>query len=365
MQGFRWPSDYVMTCHIITYRFGFLPRSLVGSVAGLFLGDSWYQRKWLWLVIISIAILFMLYIIYMIINYIWKEENIIGIAVLLVFCFSPYARFYLHEMGYYEQYGYLFVIALIYILPKINIKKNIIISATGSFIILLISETNAFLIIPIALSLSIICFINKFDNFKELIKYICFLCITYIPSGIYCILVWIKKVPVQMMQQLYEYDKAHVTEFWLPENTYWCFSGDRSWSEIWGRAFRPIPSENLWYPFILILFVSIMLYNYKNIRLMVTYILTSIISAFCCYSICILAWDLNRYYFCMYMAVLFISIFVINNYLKDIKYDKKDIFITLMMITAVSTIYDFRFSLFDGAVYNETWQNFFDLLKIY
>ena len=47
MMGFRWPSLYVMSNHIVTSKFGFMPRTLISSIVEIFCADYLYKRKFL------------------------------------------------------------------------------------------------------------------------------------------------------------------------------------------------------------------------------------------------------------------------------------------------------------------------------
>jgi hypothetical protein len=352
-----------MTSTVITYRFGFVPRSLIGSVVSIFVGDNLYKKVVLYTIIIVTALLFMIWIVYLLVDYVWRNPNIVGLVVLIVYVFSPYAKFYLHEMGYYEQYGYILTILLIYLLPRLDIKKGILLSAIFGLIILLISETNAFLVLPSVFFITLIRIIMDTSTMKTYIHNIVWLCVSYIPSLVYCIFVWVVKVPTELVDRLYSYDKAHITDFYFVENVHYYLSGDRSNADVWGRYFREISKECILYPIILIVFVSLLIYNYKGVKLMILYVLTSVISGFCSYVICILAWDLNRYYFGIYMSILFITIYIINNYMRNIKWDKKDISLIIMMFIAVFAICDYKFWLFDGAEYNASWGDFFNMIS--
>lgn len=160
MQGFRWPSDCVLTCHLISCRFGWLPRSLVGTVGTALFGGNWYQRNTMDIVIIGTAFVFILWFIYECVNYA-RNKCFVGMILFFIFSFSPYASYYLHEMGYFEQYGYaVCVVLMLFVFPKFPARKNWIICSAAGFVLLFVTESNMFLVVPILCAQAFLGIIN-------------------------------------------------------------------------------------------------------------------------------------------------------------------------------------------------------------
>ena len=124
MNGFRFPSDYVLTNHIINYSDGYIPRSLIGGIGHFVLGDKWYSWKYPSIIILITGFTFVVWMLILIVRSGNKFNNPALCFILSLYTISPYSRYYLHEMGYYEQYGYILIILLIYIYIYIYIQKQ-------------------------------------------------------------------------------------------------------------------------------------------------------------------------------------------------------------------------------------------------
>ena len=146
--GFRWPGIYVMTNHLITSRDGFVPRTLVSTILELIVGDRIYKYQFWYFWILFISFLFIFYIITVTVREVIWKENILFLLIIASYVISPYPKYYIHEAGYFEQYGYLLLALLIEISLRGSIKKTCVSASVFSFIAVLVSETNLFLILP-------------------------------------------------------------------------------------------------------------------------------------------------------------------------------------------------------------------------
>ena len=45
MMGFRWPSLYVMANHIVTSKYGFMPRTFINNIVKFFFGGRVFIQK--------------------------------------------------------------------------------------------------------------------------------------------------------------------------------------------------------------------------------------------------------------------------------------------------------------------------------
>ena len=186
MVGFRWPSIYVMTNHIVTCKFGFVPRTIVGTLLYQLIGTNLYQKEFLTVFILAIAAVFLAYIVYLIIRLVAIEKNFIALFLFLLYVLSPYTKYYLHEAGYYEQYGYILGIILIAIALHANWKVTAIWSAILSMIAVLISETNLFLIIPFMFTIP---FLKIVEEKTHCVRRVIALGCMYIPIVFYSLLI--------------------------------------------------------------------------------------------------------------------------------------------------------------------------------
>lgn len=365
MQGFRWPSDYVLTNHVISYKFGWVPRSFVGAIGSKIFGFHWYSWKCMSTVILGTSFVVVSFIVINIIKY-NKASNFLGVVLLLAFSYSPHASYFIHENGYYEQYGYVLLIFFICIVSKIELRLLILMASAMSFLAIYISETNMFLIAPIFFVSSFIMICND-DKGEDKILNIVKLIFLFIPHIFYCIFVWVIKAPVEQINKLQEHDFEMVNQFTYSNfsfrwdvHQYMC--GDRSNAESWGRHFHKIPLWCVGYVLLLVVFVAVILYGERKIQLMISYVIAALVSGFSSYVIVVVAWDLDRYYFCIFMSVFFVSLCVIEKYLKDIKYRPEYLGTIMMFLISNWALSSNRFNLFDGAKYNETVNEFLSLL---
>lgn len=166
LYGFRWPSAYVLTNSVFTYDFGYIPRSLVASVLKLIVGDRIYSFKFLYILIVGVGLIITFIFGYLSYYFTIKTKNIIGSALILWYSLSIYSAYLAHEMGYFEQYGYILILGMILVSSKdVNWMKFCGLCAALMFISLLISETNAFLVCPVFIAMSFIKIIE--EHFKE------------------------------------------------------------------------------------------------------------------------------------------------------------------------------------------------------
>jgi len=344
IRGFRWPSSWVMTNHLIT---GFIPRALAGNIIKLFLGINLYKKQVLYTIILITSCIFIIYIIFNIIKLVCKKKNLLCLFIFFVFAISPYAKYFLHESGYFEQYGYILGIILIEIALKKNSKITSILAIIFAAISVGISETNLFLVVPFLFVISIIKILKEDTN---AIKKSVLLIIGFIPIIIYSLLAFqILQPSKENIVSLYEEGQKYVN-FDVREDTYYYAYGDRTNQQEWKRTLHPIPYQAVVYPLALVFIVAFYLYK-SNKKIAIIYAVLSILVGIFNYSIVILAWDLDRYYFCIFMQIFIISLYVIKEFLTDYKVLKKDYILLIIFLVMCLFICNYEFYLFDGATY--------------
>ena len=365
--GFRWPSNYVLTNHVITYIYGFVPRSLVGTIGNLIFGYKWYSWKYMSFVIMAVGGVFVLWSSYEIVRSGYKFKNPGMLTLMAVFAVSPFARYYLHEMGYYEQYGYVLLIIILLFFLKDRIADVYIIPALAGILSLVISESNAFLVLPVFFVYSFICIVNdeRPKNVRERLKHLAVLAVIYIPHVIYTVLIWVIKVPEEKVIRLQDHDRDMVNNgfggynFVFREDVHLFLSGDRSNADKWERQLHPVHMWIIFYCIIVIVLTMYFLYRYKNSKkLILTYLISSVAAGFAAYIIVLVGWDLDRYFFNMFMSIFFVSAFVLKKYLSEIDLEKRDIILMVLLFIAALFLGGNRLELFDDAVYNENWSQF-------
>ncbi len=350
MMGFRWPSLYVMSNHIVTSKFGFMPRTLISSIVEIFCADYLYKRKFLYILILSVSFVFILYILCNMVTQVAIKQSMLYFFVFLSFVLSPYAKYYIHEAGYFEQYGYLLGIILLTIVKKKGRKTICWLSAVFSFISVMISETNLFLIVPFMFSIALLEILGE-DYGRHIFQKFTGLFAMYIPTVAYSLLVYKIKVPKRLVEQIQEYDLSRA-DFYISD-IYKYFWNDRSNKDIWGRTLHEIPVECIILPLILVCVIAFLV-SKINKKIAVTYFVLSVLCGLFNYSIVILAWDLSRYYFCIYMQTLFLTFYILKKYLSDYRLNKNENMYFVIYILAIIGMSRFELSLFDGAEYSRT-----------
>lgn len=355
MMGFRWASTYVRTNHVITWKYGYIPRTFANHIASFFLGDKLYSQVFLNIWILGIAGLFLLYIIFSVVETVAIKHNVLCMVVFFVFSISPYAKYYLHEAGYYEQYGYLLGIVLLETARKKKWNITFACAVIFAFLSVLFSETNLFLIIPFLFSIA---FLEIVETKQKTVKRTILLLAGFVPAIVYSLMTFVIKVPRERMEKIEEWNRQCV-DFPLRSDVYQYFWDDRSNAELWGRRLRPIPIPCVIYPLIFAVVIAFILYQ-VNKKIAISYFLTCILCGLANYSIVIVAWDLDRYYFCIFMQVFMITMYVMKKYLINYELCKRDIKALLLLIIMALGMTKFEFELFDDEKY---LRNIHDLLE--
>lgn len=370
--GFRWPSDYVLTNHVISYVYGFFPRAIVGTIGNLIFGDKWYIWKYPSLVILGVSFIFVLWMIYEIIQSGYCFRNVPLFILCFVFALSPYCQYYFDDAGYYEQYGYALLVITLLFFMKDRILDVYVVPCAVGFISLIISETNAFLILPVTFMLTALSIINDKTEqaFSDIAKRTAILFATYIPHMIYIIAVWFYKVPKDLVLKLQDHDRymvehvrGDIPNFSFREDVHPFYYGDRSNQDVWPRMLRPVPLWSVALCILIILFTAYFFYKYtKNMKLTLSYIAGTTLTGLGCYSILIVGWDVDRYYFTIFMSVFFVTVYSIKKYMPKVTADIYDLFFIAIVFVASIGIGTHQLNLFDDREYNYGWQNFYNTL---
>lgn len=350
MMGFRWPGIYVMTCHLVTSKYGFVPRTFISNILGAVVKDTIYNYQFLYVWILLIAFIFVVYIVGTAVRKIAVEQNLLFLFVILSFVISPHVKFFLHETGYFEQYGFLLAILLIGMTRERNVNRTCILSAMFSLVAVLISETNLFLIVP---SLFMIAFLEISEsnmlNFKRIIYFFSM----FLPMVIYGIFTFFVKIPKERMNLL-EKECVEKANFSLRGDVFAFFWNGRSNPERWPRMLHAIPVSCIVYPLLLIIVISIILWNANKKKTAFLYSTLCVLIGLFNYSVVIVAWDLHRFYWCIYMQVFIVTLYVLKRCLHQYKLHRHELIYLMIMIVGCIGMGGFEFDLFDGATYLRT-----------
>lgn len=378
--GFRWPSEYVMTCSVFTYDFGFVPRSLVTSALKLIFGSHVYSLKFLYILILGTGLITLGCFIYFAYYFTIKTMNPIGTLLLLWYSLSIYSAYFSHEMGYFEQYGFVLICAVM-ILP-IRFKKNRSYSILYAFLMLvslLISETNAFLICPVFLALTAYkiltgieqdlrdcSFFERGYDKRGLAKELLFALCINVPNIAYCLWSGLHLVPVERIENVKNMIRSHthLLDNRLNEvGNAFCY-GRTNNTYVSDVNFKVWNWQLLCYLLLIIFLIAAVLIFAGYWHRAIFYVVSTSFMMFCAYIVNFIAWDQERFKFGAAMMITFFSIFII----KDLGAAKlvlnKDIFYICTLITVVMIcIMDFRLGLFDGAAYNASLTQFKETLR--
>lgn len=370
--GFRWPSDYVLTNHVITYIYGFFPRAFVGTIGYLIFGDNWYIWKYPSVVILGVSFIFVLWMIYEIIRSGYEFRNVPLFVLCCLYALSPYCQYYIHEAGYYEQYGYALLVITLLFFMKDRVVDVYAVPCVVGFISLLVSESNAFLILPITFIMTALSIINdKTDrSVSDIVKRMGILAATYIPHIIYIIVVWFHKVPKDLVLKLQDHDRymvenirGDIPNFSFREDVHPFYYGDRSNEDVWPRMLRPVPLWSVALCILIIVFTAFFFYKYsKNVKLTISYIAATTLTGLGSYSILIVGWDVDRFYFAIFMSVFFVTVYAIKKYMPKVSADIYDLFFIAIVFVAAIGIGTHQLNLFDDMEYNYGWRNFYNSL---
>ena len=368
LYGFRWPGEYVQTCTIYNYSEGFIIRGFVGSCLIVLFGDLAYDKLFLSLFILAIGLIILFMFIYMAYYFAVKKRNLIGTVIILWFSLSIYCAYLAHEMGYFEQYGYVVIFFVILFLSKMKNRKALIsIVAALMFILLLISETNAFLICPTLLSICLIRIVT--DAWKEQNspkKDIVFLVLVNIPNAIYCLFSEALSASPEQVAILVDKIKGHNGNFQRVEEVggYSVANARTAFSYVKAIHLMENPWQLMVYVFLIMFTIGLMLFllgKHKEMLLFEGSCCFIVISA---YLMGIFGWDLERYRFGQAVGVTLLAIWQLLQVKADKRVLKKDMIYTLIIGTLIIiSIMNYRVHLFDGAVYNDNIKQLVDTLR--
>lgn len=374
--GFRLPSEYVMAQNMFTYKYGFIPRGLIGTIICAFGESHLYSYTFQYVLIISVCIIFYIWLFWNVYQFVQEDgiNEFIGLLVIVGFVCSPCGVYYSFESGYYEQFGFLLVIGYIEYMvyrqkKKLADNKYIFISAILMMISLLISETNAFLVCPLIVFITLVQIIQDGYNLKNLGLFI----ITYLPGAIYCIIVNFVRVPEEKVVRIIENIKEHTDSVQIAkivDALGLCMYGERSPKEL-SPTFEPFvwywpKTHTMIYLLLLIgLVLGFFLCNKKFKEGLIYFITTCLISFFS-YCTSLIAWDFDRYWALMGINAFIFSIFFLRTVGKGIGEEKnyrKSVFLVLLITAFVIGTYknkDARYWLMNNGTYNETWNQFIE-----
>lgn len=351
--GFRWPGTWAMTSHVMNYKFGFMPRSLVGTAGHLVFGDYWYTSSLLlFSAMLFISVLLIGYFFYLIYRLILKEEKWLAGLVLFFMAFAGYPAFLMHESGYFEQYGYVFCLILTELALKKGYYVTLAASAVFAFLSVVISETNAFMVCPVLGMIVLAKYLEEEPGIQ--IKKLSVTAAAYIPALIYSYIAGTFRMPLEKCEEVIQYYVSKGLDFEFRTSAVYLLNNRTPEAEFQYGVFKAFPTEAFLYPALLILLTAVYLYYTADKKTVVSYVLFSSAGAFCSYFLCTMAWDFQRDMFGMMMAVFLFSIYYLRRYRKPELPEKLQIGLIVFSIVAMIVLGRFQIPVLDEGCYYRT-----------
>lgn len=318
--GFRWPSAYVLSCNVFTYESGFMPRTFVASIMKLLFGNHIYSLKFLYILITGTSVLILLFFMYMSYYFNFRKRNLVGSILVLWYSLSIYSAYLSHEAGYFEQYAYVLLGVILLVSSRIKspIRFTILCAGTG-FVCLLISETNAFLVLPVLFIMNIMRLLESRPegrrgiNKRHLRKDFVFLVSVNIPSLLYCTAAGFLLVPESRVAEQLVTIRSHASYFeYLDEIGSYFYNSRLPVSYTHVLEFKVWNWQLKLYLALVVFTVTVALVSAKEFRKAVNYLVGITGILICIYCLNFIAWDTERFKFCAAMAVTFLSFWVIK-----------------------------------------------------
>lgn len=364
LYGFRWPSEYAQTQNLFTYEDGFLPRGFIGSLLKSVVFDLMYNKTFLSVFIVSIGLVILSSLIYFTYYFSVKTHNLIGGAVMLWFSLSIYDAFLAHGMGYLEQYGFVLAGIVILLFDKIRSDRSFIVFVTMFiWIALLTSETNAFLICPLLVSICLLRILLYPRNEHRTFKNIMLLLLLNIPSVLYCFIAGrFNASDEQVLRQIERIKTSNIMFQRVEELGGYFHNANRLTNDYTSNIyFNADPWQLMAYMLLIIFTLALMLVLGKKYKEAAVFVGTSAFVIIGVYLANIVGWDTNRWEFAQAMGVTLLAVWLLRHtYIRE-TVRTKDMLYTLVIGTMIMiSIMDYRMLFFDDAgAYNDS------LLKVY
>lgn len=198
-----------------------------------------------------------------------------------------------------------------------------------------------------------VAFLEIVESFGIDIKKLMRHTLMFIPTVAYSLLVFYIRVPKSRMDLIQNVCNENAN-FPLRQDVFEYFWNDRSNIDIWGRQLHAIPVVCVIYPLFLVIIITILLWNADKKKIAIVYLNMCILTGIFNYLIVIVAWDLHRYYWCIYMQIFLVTIYILKRCLRNYKLHRHEMIYLILMILAYIGMGSFEFRLFDGAVYLRT-----------
>ncbi len=153
LKGFHPPLPWSLTHYVLTYEFGFIRRSLWGSVVSLLLGDGFFYQRDLTIVMLIVFGFSVALFVGLILNALQRHRGLI--FPIFIYLTSPAFVFLASIFGYLDQVGWaitLTVLAALFVANwSIGFKTMYLVMAIVTSSLILIHEAQLLVFVPIIL----------------------------------------------------------------------------------------------------------------------------------------------------------------------------------------------------------------------
>ncbi|MBF0474505.1 MAG: hypothetical protein HQK59_01530 [Deltaproteobacteria bacterium] len=154
LKGLRAPNLWAANHYVLNYSEGLIRRGLFGTIGLMLFGDVFYKYRTLFVIAFGIMALWLIYLLLQ--SYKVSAKNSPFQMCILVFFASPAMVFFVHEVGFFDQFGFLVTIGFIFHCR--TLKHNllaVIIGLSGS-LLAFVHEGLVFIYLPVML-LALVC----------------------------------------------------------------------------------------------------------------------------------------------------------------------------------------------------------------
>lgn len=318
--SFHLLNKYHYSQYILSYRFGWIPRGLIGQIGSILFGDAvWYTGKGMDLFIAFLFTLFLIWIFKNMFEGIMKCKNYAYIFMFGIIVITPILRSVIANMSHCEGPVWILCAIIFEVARKEKPEKVVAISAIFCIIAVLVSESNLFFICPALVSIALIYTVAYYDLY-EIIHHKYYLLLEYIPVVGLAIYISRWHMSNEMLnkwlsfQQILDqemFSKLHIMYFLQRENEINNLYGINAAVEAYSKYGMSI----FVIPFGIILIAGIQLFFSKaELKIQISYYVLTIASYIFILSFRIIASDEYRSFPYAIFAVFLISIFAIFRY---------------------------------------------------
>ncbi len=364
--GFNLLNVYHHSQYALSYRFGWIPRGLVGQIGCLIFGDEvWYTGFGIDLFVFITMTLFLIWLSKIIYEIAFKKGNIAIISILAILLIVPILRQTIIYSPHCEGIVWCFIAVIYEMTYKKSAYKVAIASAFLCFVSVLISESNLFFVCPLLVSMTILYFVDSYD-INDLIKSKLWMVTFYIPTCILSLYISRWKITDEMANKwidfihtlnLEVFSEIHIQNFYQRANELSSIYGIRDAIE----SYKHYGWSLIVVPLVVIFITLIQMYYAKaKKKNIICYLLLVFGSYLFVLSFRIIASDDYRSYIYSMFVVIILSIFTLHRYASNHVSGYVNAAIIIIAICVVLKYYNLQLDLAEWE--HRSLKDFYDMI---